>query len=109
MDSIHEFLTEQAAICRAKAVALTEDQRCDEAIFEKIRCNVFEIFAAVLKTAEKQPEPMVFFRRQLDAIPASWEAACQKAKAHGDENRAHTENVKLEVVRTIRARLEVEA
>lgn len=109
MDSLHAFLTEQAALCRAQAAALTADQRGDEAIFEKIRCNVFEIFASVLKAAGQQPEPMAFFRRQLDTIPANWEAAYQKAKAHGDDGRAHTELVKLEAVRIIRARLEAEA
>lgn len=109
MDSLHTFLTEQAALCRTKAAALTADQRNDEAIFEKIRCNVFEIFASVLNAARQQPEPAAFFRRQLDAIPANWEAALKKAKAHGDDAKAHTELVKLEAVRAIRARLEGEA
>ena len=109
MESLHAYLTEQAALCKAKAVTLTGDQRCDEAIFEKIRCNVFEIFLSVLNTAQKQPEPMAFFRRQLTAIPANWEAAYEKAKAHNDEGRAHTELVKLEAVRAIRERLEEEA
>lgn len=109
MDSLHTFLTEQAAICRTRAAVLTADQRNDEAIFEKIRCNVFEIFTSVLTAARQQPEPMAFFCRQLDAIPANWEAALEKAKAHGDDGRAHTELVKLEAVRVIRARLEGEA
>ncbi len=106
MESLHTFLTEQAALCRERSAALTADDRRDEAVFEKIRANVFEIFTAVLSTARKQPDPMDFFRRQLATIPANWEAALEKAKAHGDEARAHTELLKLEAVRAIRERME---
>ena len=45
---------------------------------------------------------MAFFRRQLTAIPANWEAALEKAEAHGDEAKAHTERIKLDAVRAIR-------
>lgn len=107
MGSLHEYLTEQTALCREKARALQADDRCDEAIFEKVRANVFDIFRTVWEAAEKQPEPMAFFRARLSDIPANWEAAQEKAKAHGDEGRAHTEQVKLEAVRAIRERLEV--
>lgn len=106
MGSLHTFLTEQAALCKARAAALTADDRRDEAVFEKIRCNVFEIFIAVYRTAGKQPDPMAFFRHQLDAIPANWETAYEKAKVHADGKRAYTEFVKLEAVRTIRKMLE---
>lgn len=109
MESLHQFLNEQAAACKERAAALTADDRRDEAVFEKIRGNVFEIFSAVLNTAKSQPEPMVFFRRQLDAIPANWEAALEKAKAHGNEAKAHTELLKLEAVRVIREHMEVDA
>ena len=106
MESLHAFLTEQTALCKERAAALTADERADEAVFEKIRANVYEIFTAVLSTARKQPEPTDFFRRQLTAIPANWEAALQKARANGDDVRAHTELLKLETVRAIRQRME---
>ena len=109
MESLHKFLNDQAAACKERAAALTADDRRDEAVFEKIRGNVFEIFSAVLNTAQSQPEPMVFFRRQLDAIPANWEAALEKAQAHGDEAKSHTELLKLEAVRAIRKHMEVDA
>jgi hypothetical protein len=109
MESLHDYLNEQAIVCRARAVELTNDDRHDEAVFEKIRCNVFEIFTAVLNTAQKQPDPRAFFLRQLTAIPANWEAAYENAKVHADESRAHTEQVKLEAVRAIRERLEGKA
>lgn len=109
MDSIHAFLTEQVRVCRAKAAALQADLRCDEAVFEKIRANVFEIFVSVLEASRKTDDPMTFFLGRLEAIPASWQAAWERAEAHGGELRAHTEAVKLETVRAIRERLGVDA
>ncbi len=106
MESLHAYLTEQADLCKKQAAALTADNRGDEAVFEKIRANVYEIFTAVLTTAQKQPVPMDFFRRQLAAIPANWEAALEKARTHGDDAKAHTETLKLEAVRAIREKLE---
>jgi len=109
MESLHAFLTERSAHCAQRAAAPTADDRRDEAVFEKISGNVYDIFTAVLNTARNQPDPMDFFRRQLAAIPANWEAALEKARAHGDEAKAHTELLKLEAVRAIRERLEVNA
>ncbi|MBQ8355155.1 MAG: hypothetical protein IJY40_05990 [Oscillospiraceae bacterium] len=102
MESLQKFMNEQAEACKARAAALTADNRQDEAVFEKIRGNVFEIFTAVLNAARKQSDPVDFFRRQLTAIPANWEAALEKAAAHGDEAKAHTERIKLDAVRAIR-------
>lgn len=106
MESLHAFLSTEAAACKARAAALTADDRSDEAVFEKIRANVYEIFASVLTASQKAADPAAFFRARLADIPASWEASLEKARSHGDEARAHTETVKLEVVQAIRARLE---
>ena len=102
MESLQKFLNEQAEACKARAAALTANNRQDEAVFEKIRGNVFEIFTAVLNAARKQSDPVDFFRRQLTAIPSNWEAALEKAEAHGDEAKAHTERIKLDAIRAIR-------
>lgn len=105
MESLQKFLNEQAEACKARAASLTADNRQDEAVFEKIRSNVFEIFTAVLNAARKQSDPVDFFRRQLTAIPSNWEAALEKAEAHGDEAKAHTERIKLDSVRAIREQM----
>lgn len=106
MESLHNFLTEQSALCRERAASLTADDRRDEAVFEKIRGNVYDIFTAVLNTAQSQTDPMAFFRHQLNAIPANWESALEKARAHGDDAKMHTELLKLDTVRSIRNRME---
>ena len=102
MESLHTFLTDQAHICKQNAAALTADDRCDEAVFEKIRANVYEIFVSVLTAAQRTADPDAFFRARLADIPAAWETALEKARSRGDEARTHTETVKLEVVAVIR-------
>lgn len=106
MESLNQYLTSQVSACQRRCAELQADQREDEAVFEKIRCNVFDIFRTVLTAAEKQPDPPAFFRSRLDQIPASWEKALEQAEKHGDAEKAHIESVKLEAVRQIRARLE---
>ena len=44
-----------------------------------------------------------FFIARAEQIPASWEAAYEKAKEHNDAARMQTEQVKLDVVREVRA------
>ena len=47
------YLEERIAACRQKEAALVADSRADEAVFEKIRANVHDIFRTVLSVAEK--------------------------------------------------------
>ncbi len=109
MESLHTFLTARVADCQAKATALTADSRYDEAVFEKVRGNVFDIFRTVLETARKTDHPEAFFRARLTDIPAHWSAALEQAERHRDSRRAHTEQFKLEAVREIEAHLNREA
>ena len=95
------FRRTQAA-CRARENALTAEGRADEAVFEKIRGNVLSLSEAVLKTAMQQSDPARFFRQRMAQIPSAWAQAREKALAHGDENRAYLERIKLSMAEDIR-------
>lgn len=95
------FRRTQAA-CKAKENALTAEGRADEAVFEKIRGNVLSLSEAVLKTAMQQSDPARFFRQRMAQIPSAWAQAREKALAHGDENRAYLERIKLSMAEDIR-------
>ena len=95
------FRRAQAA-CKAKENALTAEGRADEAVFEKIRGNVLSLSVAVLRAAMQQEEPAGFFRQRMAQIPAAWAQAREKALAHGDENRAYLEQIKLSMAEDIR-------
>lgn len=95
------FRRTQAA-CRSRENALTAEGRADEAVFEKIRGNVLSLSEAVLKTAMQQADPARFFRQRMAQIPSAWAQAREKALAHGDENRAYLEQIKLDMAEDIR-------
>ncbi len=97
------FLKDEELRHREAAAALSADSRGDEAAFEKIRANVFGIFAAVLQTAlkVKGAEAESFFAEKLRDIPSSWRAALAAAREKGDSSSALTEKLKLESVAEI--------
>lgn len=101
------FFADRLAQCQQNAEALRSEGREDEAIFEKIRANVYDIFRTVLSVAQntcgEDAEAVGhFFRQRLQQIPTSWQAACEKAAAHGDSEKMHLEQLKLETLREIR-------
>ena len=99
---MNTYLERCIAQCQEKEAALLADGRGDEAVFEKIRANVFGIFQTVWNTGRGE----AFFREKLTQIPTVWQTALEKARAHGDEKAVCLETIKLEAVREIEARLE---
>ena len=99
---MQDYFRRTQAACRARENALTAEGRADEAVFEKIRGNVLSLSEAVLKAAAQQADPAGFFRQRMQQIPAAWAQAREKALAHGDENRAYLEQIKLSMAEDIR-------
>lgn len=111
MDNFMQFLEERILKCKERAAALERDHRNDEAVFEKVRENVYDIFRTVLKVAREQhggddAAIRSFFESRLNQIPASWETSLEKARQHGDENKALIEEIKLAAISDIRLALE---
>lgn len=105
---MESFFAEKIAGCQAQGSALLSDGRGDEANFEKVRGNIYDIFRTVLSAGVKhcQGEPEAtghFFAQRLEQIPESWASALTRAEAHGDDARSHLERVKLDTVADIRA------
>lgn len=102
---LNDYFTAQIAACAAEEKRLNQEDRKDEAVFAKIRGNVFDIFRTVFSAGVKtvgQEQAGEFLREKLDSIPRSWQAALEKAQAHGEGDKACIESVKLEAVREIR-------
>lgn len=95
--ALGSWLTDELTRSDVRIQALTADHRGDEAVFEKIRRNVLDIFRTILRT------PGADFAGQLDRIPRSWEAALGKAREYGETEKAHIESIKLEAAEWIRA------
>lgn len=99
------WLDSQIAACAVRKKALCADERKDEANFEQIRMNVYNIFKSVLSVAAAcggEEAQDAFFERRLATIPQAWREALAKAEAHQDTEKAQIERIKLEALENIR-------
>lgn len=104
---MNSWFAEQIDLCRQREQALLADDRADEAVFEKVRANVYDIFRTILDVAVKTgggaEAVRRFFECRAQTIPASWGAAHEKAAQHQDPVRMQLENIKLDTVEEIKA------
>lgn len=87
--------------CTEEITALQAESRADEAVFAKIRMNVYDIFRTVfsvcVQTAGDNDRKLVEdFLSRLQQIPRSWQASLSTAEAHGDVKKACIEQLKLD-------------
>lgn len=93
--------------CRNAYERLLKDDRTDEAVFEKIKGNVYDIFRTVLWAAVKAGKNddqavRAFFYRKAEQIPSNWKASYEKAKAHKNIETMEIERIKLETIGEIK-------
>lgn len=102
-EALRAYLEDQIARCTQQQAVLLADSRVDEANFEKIRANIYDIFHTVLTLAHKShPEDEQatgdFFAQRLAQIPASWRVALDKARQHGEADAVCVEQIKLDTL-----------
>ena len=101
------YFAERISYFQNLAQTLDQDNRADEAIFAKVKMNVYDIFKTIfsvaVKTAGHDEEKAVkFFMSKLQQIPENWRTALNNAETHGETEKAHIERVKLEAVEAIK-------
>ena len=101
------WFDEKIALCGRRNQELSGDHRTDEAVFEKVRANIYDVFRTVLSVAVKTGNGDAdavkgFFVQRAEQIPAGWAAALEKAKEHHDIARIQTEQIKLDTIFEIR-------
>lgn len=106
---MREYLEERISDCRERGLELSAQERGDEAAFEKVRANVYDIFRTVLEAALRLGDGddgavQRFFMMKAEQIPSSWKAARERAALHDDEERLMIEGLKLDTAREVRAR-----
>ena len=107
IETFTTYLDDAIARCAEQEKALIADERKDEAIFEKIRANVYNIYRTILGVAmqncdEDADKIRERFMKQIEHIPASWNASYEAARQHNDTAKAQIEEIKLAVVREIK-------
>ena len=106
-ESFITYLDERTRAVQENINRLTKDQRKDEADFEKIRANIFQMFKTIFQASARistaEEDQIRFFDNRMTIIAETWKAALAKATEHRDERRILQEQVKLEVVDEIRS------
>lgn len=103
---MNQWFDEQLALCTQRRQELQQQQRTDEAVFEAIKINVYNIFRTVLSAAAasssaSREEACAFFLRKMQEIPSNWTAALEKAQQHGNTTEETLERLKLDTARQI--------
>ncbi len=107
VSKLDSWFEEKIALCGKRNQELNGDGRTDEAIFEKVKANIYDVFRTVLSVAVKTGNGdadavKTFFVQRAEQIPAGWAAALEKAREHHDIVRMQTEQIKLDTIHEIR-------
>lgn len=107
ISNLNSYFEEKIAMCEKRNKELLADERKDEAIFEKVKANVYDIYRTVLSVAVKNcngdsDTVRSFFERNTEKIPSSWAISYDKAKQHNDAVKMRLEQIKLDTVSEIK-------
>ena len=109
-ESFIGYLDERTSTVQADIVRLNEDHRRDEADFEKIRGNIFQVIKTMVQASERisdnEDEQIQFVDSKLTMFTETWKESMAKATEHNDERRILQEQVKLEAMDEIRSTFE---
>ncbi len=104
---LNSYFDEKIRICGQRNKELLADERIDEATFEKVKANMYDIFRTILsvavETCKGDPEAIrCFFMLRAEQIPSNWAAAYDKAKQHNDAVKMQIEQIKLDTIGEIK-------
>lgn len=107
ISKLNSWFEEKIALYGKRNQELNGDGRTDEAVFEKIKANIYDVFRTVLSVAVKTGKEdadavKTFFVQRAEQIPEGWAVALEKAREHNDTVRMQTEQIKLDTVQEIR-------
>lgn len=109
-NQLMNYFSEQITACTSESAALRADSREDEAVFQKIRLNVFDIFRTVAAAGcrlcgEDNGKLREYLLEKLEQISGNWKTAYDAAVQHGDSQKAHIERLKLDTASEIRQKI----
>ena len=107
LEQLNEWFGKQITSCGEAHQKLLADDRTDEANFEKIKSNVYDIFHTILTVAVKTGKGDAstvkrFFQQKTEQIPANWVTAYNKAKENGNAEQMLIESIKLDTIQEIK-------
>lgn len=108
------YIDDKISHCNRISEEYKADQRKDEADFERIKVNIYEVFRTLFlsdvkklegKNLEEDKYDNTLYNNYLnrfDTIPANWRASLSRAKEHGDATTQVIEETKLAAAEEIK-------
>ena len=104
MEAFIRYLDARAKEGREEAARLSAEGRGDDAVFEKVRVNIYEVCRSVANTLYDRPGAGPdAVRAQFGRLGSAWSAALGKAREHGDTAAAAIEETKLAALEDVTA------
>ena len=105
--NLNSYFDKQISLCKQCNKNLLTDERMDEANFEKVKANIYDIFRTIFSVAVKNSKGDFeaikrFFILKIEQIPSNWVIAYNTAKQHDDTVKMQIEQIKLDTVSEIR-------
>lgn len=107
VSKINSYFDEKISLCEQCNKKLLADDRTDEAVFEKVKANIYDVFRTIFSVAVKSGKGdseavKRFFLLKTEQIPSNWAIAYNKAEQHGDGAKMQIEQTKLETAGEIK-------
>ena len=102
-----EYLENKIKELFSEAENFEKSYRQDDAVFVKIKCNVYEICKTVFgvfKKVKAEKDLYNEYINKLDKFKNAWTDSFEKAKAFGDSKKAAAEEAKLSALAEIKAK-----
>ena len=105
MKTYFDFLAARIAESNAEIAALQAEGRTDDAVFAKVRANIYTVCQTVSNVHMNRPGGGTdAVRAQLTRFENEWGAALQKAKENGDVEKTAVEETKLAALSEVTAK-----
>ena len=109
ISKLNSYFEEQISLYKQCNEKLLADDRMDEAVFEKVRANVYDNFRTIFSVADKTGKGDAeavkrFFILKLQQTPSNWTAAYNQAREHDDTAKMQIEQIKLDTAEKIKNR-----
>ena len=105
IETFINYLDKRTSSVQENILRLISDNRRDEANFEKIRANIFQmvgtIFLASARISQEESERVRFLSSKLTLFQETWESYLMKAKEHNDDLKILQELTRLEALAEI--------
>ena len=111
ISKLNSYFDKEISLCEQCNIKLLADDRMDEAAFEKVKANIYDVFRTIFSVAVQNGKGdseavKSFFILKTEQIPSNWATAYNKAKQYDDAVKMQIEQIKLDTVGEIKKMFE---